>query len=130
MEHLIIPVLGILSGIIIPITVFTWLYHENKDKRKTVLEIAKHMDNPEKLDELMQIFEERKKEPIDYRRNGVITIFVGIGLYFFGFIWIGKVLEGIGFLVAAIGLGTLIAGYLYPNTEKELTNAVEKFEKR
>ncbi len=97
MEHLIIPVLGILSGIIIPIAVFTWLYHENKDKRKTVLEIAKHMDNPEKLDELMQIFEERKKEPIDYRRNGVITIFVGIGLYFFGFIWIGKVLEGIGF---------------------------------
>jgi hypothetical protein len=130
MEHLIIPVLGILSGIIIPIAVFTWLYHENKDKRKTVLEIAKHMDNPEKLDELMQIFEERKKEPIDYRRNGVITIFVGIGLYFFGFIWIGKVLEGIGFLVAAIGLGTLIAGYLYPNMEKELTNAVEKFEKR
>lgn len=130
MEHLIIPVLGILSGIIIPIAVFTWLYHENKDKRKTVLEIAKHMDNPEKLDELMQIFEERKKEPIDYRRNGVITIFVGIGFYFFGFIWIGKVLEGIGFLVAAIGLGTLIAGYLYPNTEKELTNAVEKFEKR
>ncbi len=130
MEHLIIPVLGILSGIIIPIAVFTWLYHENKDKRKTVLEIAKHMDNPEKLDELMQIFEERKKEPIDYRRNVVITIFVGIGLYFFGFIWIGKVLEGIGFLVAAIGLGTLIAGYLYPNMEKELTNAVEKFEKR
>ena len=130
MEHLIIPILGILSGIIIPIAVFTWLYHENKDKRKTVLEIAKHMDNPEKLDELMLIFEERKKEPIDYRRNGVITIFVGIGLYFFGFIWIGKVLEGIGFLVAAIGLGTLIAGYLYPNTEKELTNAVEKFEKR
>jgi hypothetical protein len=130
MEHLIIPVFGILSGSIIPIAVFTWLYHENKDKRKTVLEIAKHMDNPEKLDELMQIFEERKKEPIDYRRNGVITIFVGIGLYFFGFIWIGKVLEGIGFLVAAIGLGTLIAGYLYPNTEKELTNAVEKFEKR
>lgn len=130
MEPLIIPLLGILSGIIIPIAVFTWLYHENKDKRKTVLEIAKHMDNPEKLDELMQIFEERKKEPIDYRRNGVITIFIGIGLYFFGFIWIGKVLEGIGFLVAAIGLGTLIAGYLYPNTEKELTNAVEKFEKR
>ena len=130
MEPLIIPLLGILSGIIIPIAVFTWLYHENKDKRKTVLEIAKHMDNPEKLDELMQIFEERKKEPIDYRRNGVITIFVGIGLYFFGFIWIGKVLEGIGFLVAAIGLGTLIAGYLYPNTEKELTNVVEKFEKR
>jgi len=33
-------------------------------------------------------------------------------------------------LVSAIGLGTLLAGYLYPNTSEELTNAVEEFEKR
>jgi hypothetical protein len=33
-------------------------------------------------------------------------------------------------LVGAIGLGTLLAGYLYPNTSEELTNAVEEFEKR
>ena len=78
----------------------------------------------------MQIFEERKKEPIDYRRNGVITLFVGIGLYLFGYVWIGTVLEGVGMLVGTIGVGTLIAGYLYPNTGKELTNAVEQFEKR
>ena len=129
-EVLLIPILAILTGILVPIAVFIWQYKENKDKRRTVLEIAKHLDDPQKLDELMQIFEERKKEPIDYRRNGVITLFVGIGLYLFGYVWIGTVLEGVGMLVGTIGIGTLIAGYLYPNTGKELTNAVEQFEKR
>ena len=43
---------------------------------------------------------------------------------------IGRILEGVGCLVAAIGIGTLIAGYLYPNTGKELTQAVEQFEKK
>ena len=129
-EILLIPILAISTGILVPIAVFIWQYQENKDKRRTVLEIAKHLDDPQKLDELMQIFEERKKEPIDYRRNGVITLFVGIGLYLFGYVWMGTVLEGVGMLVGTIGIGTLIAGYLYPNTGKELTNAVEQFEKR
>ena len=129
-EVLLIPILAISTGILVPIAVFIWQYQENKDKRRTVLEIAKHLDDPQKLDELMQIFEERKKEPIDYRRNGVITLFVGIGLYLFGYVWMGTVLEGVGMLVGTIGVGTLIAGYLYPNTGKELTNAVEQFEKR
>ena len=33
-------------------------------------------------------------------------------------------------VVGAIGVGTLIAGYLYPNTSEELTNAVDEFEKK
>ena len=125
-----IPILGILTAIIVPIAVFLWLYHDAKHKRQTVLEIAKHIDDLEKLDELLHIFDERKDMPIDYRRNGVITIFVGIGLYFFGYIAIGFILKGVGALVGAIGLGTLIAGYLYPNTSEELTNAVDEFEKK
>ena len=126
----IIPILGILTGIIVPIAVFLWLYHDAKHKRQTVLEIAKHIDNPDKLEELLNIFDERKDEPIDYRRNGVITIFVGVGLYFLGYIALGSILKGVGALVAAIGVGTLIAGYLYPNTSEELTNAVDEFEKK
>ena len=129
MENL-IPILGILTGIIVPIAVFLWLYHDAKHKRETVLEIAKHMDAPNKLEELLHIFDERKDEPIDYRRNGVITIFVGVGLYFFGYIAIGSILKGVGALVGLIGVGTLIAGYLYPNTGKELTDAVDEFEKK
>ena len=126
----IIPILGILTGIIVPIAVFLWLYHDAKHKRQTVLEIAKHIDDPDKLEELLHIFDERKDEPIDYRRNGVITIFVGVGLYFLGYIALGSILKGVGALVAAIGVGTLIAGYLYPNTSEELTNAVDEFEKK
>ncbi len=126
----IIPILGILTGIIVPIAVFLWLYHDAKHKRQTVLEIAKHIDDPDKLEELLHIVDERKDEPIDYRRNGVITIFVGVGLYFLGYIALGSILKGVGALVGAIGVGTLIAGYLYPNTSEELTNAVDEFEKK
>ena len=78
----------------------------------------------------MRILDERKKEPIDYRRGGVITMFVGIGIYLLGFTVMGSLFEGIGLLVGTIGAGSIIAGYLYPNTSEELTSAVEKFEKK
>ena len=125
-----IPILGILTGIIIPVSVFIWLYYEGKGKRETALEIAKHMDDPSKVEELLGIFDERKKEPIDFRRGGVITIFVGIGIYLLGVAAMGSFFEGVGLLVGAIGVGIMIAGYLYPNTSEELTNAVEKFEEK
>ena len=124
-----IPLLGMLTGIIIPIAVFIWLYHDAKNKRATILEISKHLEDKSKLDQLLTIFDERKKEPIDYRRSGVITIFVGLGLYWLGSFALGRVLEGVGALVGLIGVGQLIAGYLYPNTGTELTNAVDDFEK-
>ena len=123
-----IPVLGILTGIIIPVSVFVWLYYDAKGKRDAVVEIAKHMDDPAKTEKLLTLFDERKKEPIDYRRGGVITLFVGIGLYLLGVTALGALFKGVGLLVGVIGLGTLIAGYLYPNTGQEITNAVERFE--
>ncbi len=129
-QNIIIPVFGMLTGIIIPVTVFIWLYYDAKGKRETVLEISKNLDDPSKVEELLKIFEERKKEPIDYRRSGVISIFVGVGLYLLGFLAMGRILEGVGALVSFIGIGTMIAGYLYPNTGKELTDAVEEFEKK
>jgi hypothetical protein len=110
--------------------VFIWLYYEGKGKRETVLEISKNLEDTSKVEELLKIFEERKKEPIDYRRNGVITIFVGAGLWLLGYIALGVILKGVGGMVGLIGVGTLIAGYLYPNTGKELTNAVDDFEKQ
>lgn len=125
-----VPILGILVAIIIPLAVFVWLYFEEKGKRQTILEIAKHMDDASKVEELLGIFDERKKEPIDYRRGGVITLFVGIGIYLLGFASMGSFFEGIGLLVGAIGVGIMIAGYFFPNTSEELTNAVEKFEEK
>ena len=124
----IVPVLGVLAGIIIPVSVFILLYFEGKDKNKTIVEIAKHLNDPSKVDEFLQILDERKKEPIDYRRGGVITAFVGIGIYILGYVTMGNFFEGIGLLVATIGIGSMLAGYLYPNTSEQLTTAVEKFE--
>ena len=126
----IVPVLGILAGIIITVSVFILLYFEGKDKNKTIVEIAKHLNDPSKVDEFLQILDERKKEPIDYRRGGVITAFVGIGIYILGYVTMGNFFEGIGLLVATIGIGSMLAGYLYPNTSEELTTAVEKFEEK
>jgi len=126
----IVPVLGIMSGIIIPVSVFIWLYFESKDKNKTILEISKNMDDPSRLEDLVSLLDERKKEPIDYRRSGIVTLFVGIGLFLFGVFFLGNILKGVGALVAAIGVGQIIAGYLYPNTSEEITNAVNAFEKK
>ena len=58
-----VPILGVLAGIIIPVSVFIWLYF-----------------------------------------------------------------EGVGLLVMALGVGMVTAGYIYPNTGEEITEAVEKFE--
>jgi|TARA_A200000113_G_scaffold212003_1_gene213168 hypothetical protein len=125
-----VPILGVLTGIIIPLAVFFWLYQDDKDKRQTVLEIAKHLDDPRKVEQLLGIFDERKKEPVDYRRGGVITLFVGVGIYLLGMIVLGRFFEGIGLLVGAIGAGVMIAGYFFPNTSEEITSAVEKFEEK
>ena len=126
----IVPVLGVLVGLVVPLACFFWAYHEDKGKRDAVIEIAKYLDDPAKVEQLLGLFDERKKAPIDYRRGGVITLFVGVGIYLLGAVAFGNFFEGIGLLVGAIGIGIMIAGYLYPNTGEELTSAVEEFEKR
>mgnify|MGYP001384274539 FL=1 len=59
--EILIPIFGILSGIAIPIAVFIWLYYENKGKREAIIEISKNLDDQSKVEELINIFEERKK---------------------------------------------------------------------
>ena len=126
----IIPIFGIMVAIIVPFGAFVFAYHEQKNKYDTIIEISKNLDDPSQVEELIKIFDTRKKKPLDYRRSGVITLFVGAGLYMLGFIVFGKLLEGVGVLVGLIGVGQIFAGYLYPNTGKELTDAVEEYEKK
>ena len=123
-----IALMGMATGIIIPVAVFVWLYFEEKGKRDTMLEIAKQIDDPRQLEQLVSIFKE-KKEPIDYRRGGVIAMFVGLGIFMLGYLSLGALFEGVGALVGLIGAGTMIAGYLYPKTSEEITHAVEEFER-
>ena len=127
-----VPVLGILTGIIIPLGVFVWLYLSDKNKNETILEMAKQIDDPEEIKELIRTLNsgDKPQKPIDYRRTGVVTLFVGIGLILFGIFFLGDLLIGVGALVVAIGAGQIIAGYLYPRESEEITEAVEDFEER
>ena len=95
MDPFLVPILGVSTGIIVPIAVFIWLYYEGKGKREAVLEISKNLDDPKKVEELLNIFEERKKEPIDYRRGGLITLFVGVGIYLLGNWAMGQFLHNV-----------------------------------
>ena len=126
----VIGLLGILSGMVIPLGVFVWLYFDAKNKRAAIIEVAKTIDDPSKVEELIsKLDDEKKKEPIEYRRGGTVTFFVGIGLYLLGMTALGPVLKGVGLLVATIGVGTFVAGYLFPNDSAGITKAVEEFEK-
>ena len=127
----VLGVFGILSGVAIPLGVFVWLYLDAKNKRATIIEVAKTIDDPSKVEELLEALnDEKKKEPIEYRRGGTITIFVGIGLYLLGVTALGSILKGVGLLVVTIGVGTFVAGYLFPDDSIGITKAVENFEKK
>ena len=120
------------AAIFMPVLLlFVIFYFDNKTKKEkynAMIEISKNLKDPSEIKELLEDFKE-KKEPIDFRRSGVITLFVGLGLFLFGIFFIG-ILKGVGLLVGTIGVGSLIAGYLYPNESAEITKAVENFEKR
>ena len=128
-------VMGVLTGwiaILMPVlliwVIFYFSTKNDKEKYASMVEIAKNLENPSDVEDLLENFKEKKK-PIDYRRTGVITIFVGLGLLLFGLVNIA-VLKGVGLLVICIGFGSLIAGYIYPNNSHEIAEAVEKFEKK
>ncbi len=126
---LFIPIFGILLPVMIILIVFYFDNKSKKDKYDAMIEISKNLKDPSDIKELLEDFKEEKKQPIDYRRSGVLTLFVGIGLFLFGVFFI-NLLKGIGLLVGAIGVGQIIAGYLYPNDSAEITKAVENFEKK
>ena len=128
-------IMGVLTGwvaILMPVlliwVIFYFSTKNDKEKYATMVEIAKNLENPSDVEDLLENFRE-KERPIDYRRTGVITIFIGLGLLLFGLVNIA-VLKGVGLLVICIGFGSLIAGYIYPNTSEEITNAVDAFEKK
>ena len=122
-----IPIVGILFPVLIIFVIFYFDNKSKKEKYDAMIAISKNLKDQSDIKELLEDFKE-KKQPIDYRRSGVLTLFIGIGLFLFGDFFI-DILKGIGLLVGAIGVGQIIAGYLYPNESAEITKAVENFEK-
>ncbi len=119
---------AILMPVLLIWVIFYFTTKMDKAKYESMVEIAKNLDDPSDVEDLLENFKEKKK-PIDYRRNGVITIFVGLGLFLFGLVSI-SILKGVGLLVICVGVGSLVAGYIYPNNSHEIAKAVEKFERK
>ena len=137
MEHflgglgILIPIIAVSLPAIIIWIVFVYESRNKKNKYNTIIEVSKNLSDPEEIRELIEsLTDDKKKSPIDLRRSGVITIFIGAGLFMLGWIAIGGILEGVGALVALIGIGQMVAGYIYPNQSEEINKAVENFEKK
>ena len=137
MEHvlgglgILIPIIAVSLPAIIILIVFVYESRNKKNKYNTIIEVSKNLSDPEEIRELIEsLTDDKKKSPIDLRRSGVITIFIGAGLFMLGFIAIGEILEGVGALVALIGIGQMVAGYIYPNQSEEINKVVENFEKK
>ena len=118
---------AILMPVLLTGVILFFVSKMERNKYNAIIEVSKNLDDSSKIEEILDTLNDKKK-PIDYRRSGVITLFVGLGLFLFGAVSSIDILKGVGLLVAAIGVGSIIAGYLYPNESAEITKAVEKFE--
>tara|TARA_B100000575_G_scaffold253535_1_gene222151 strand:- start:227 stop:640 length:414 start_codon:yes stop_codon:yes gene_type:complete len=128
---ILIPIIAISLPAIIVWIVFVYESRNKKKKYDTIIEVSKNISDPKEIRDLIKSLENnQKKSPIDLRRSGVITIFIGAGLFMLGWIAIGNIVEGVGVLVALIGVGQMVAGYIYPNQSEEINKVVEEFEKK
>ena len=118
---------AVLMPVLLIGVIFFFNTKSEKNKYDAMIEISQNIQDPSELRELLENLQ-GKKQPIDYRRIGVITLFIGLGIFLFGMSLSGEIVPGIGLLVGAIGAGSIVARYLYPNDSAELTKAVERFE--
>ena len=127
---LLIPILGILLPVFIVLIVFVYESKQKKYKYDALIEVSKNVKDSEEISNLLKSFKENKSNK-DLRRTGLVTLFTGIGLAALGKFGLSlDILFGVGLLVMFIGLGQMIAGYVYPNQPDEITDVVESYEKK
>ena len=127
---LLIPILGILLPVLIILIVFVNESKQKKYKYDALIEVSKNVKDSEEISNLLKSFQENKSNK-DLRRTGLVTLFTGIGLAALGKFGLSlDILFGVGLLVMFIGLGQMIAGYVYPNQPDEITDVVESYEKK
>ena len=125
-----IPIFAILMPVFIVLIALFYESRNKKNKYDAIIEVSKNIKDGEEIQELLESLKE-KKSSTDLRRTGLITIFTGIGLSLLGYHGLGTdVVFGVGLLVAFIGIGQMIAGYVYPNQPDEITDTVESYEKK
>ena len=127
---LLIPILGILLPVLIILIVFVNESKQKKYKYDALIEVSKNVKDSREISNLLKSFKENKSNK-DLRRTGLVTLFTGIGLAALGKFGLSlDILFGVGLLVMFIGLGQMIAGYVYPNQPDEITDVVESYEKK
>ena len=127
---LLIPIIGILLPVFIVLIVFVYESKQKKYKYDALIEVSKNVKDSEEISNLLKSFKESKSNK-DLRRTGLVTLFTGIGLAALGEFGLSlDILFGVGLLVMFIGLGQMIAGYVYPNQPDEITDVVESYEKK
>jgi uncharacterized membrane protein (DUF485 family) len=128
--ELLIPLFGVLMPVFIIGIIFAYQNNSDKNKYNAIIEVSKNIKDAEQIQELVESLSERKKSSTDLRKTGLVTIFVGIGLVALDYFGLGtNVIFGVGLLVMFIGIGQMLAGYVYPNQPYEINKAVEGFEK-
>ena len=126
-----IPIITVSIPVLIVLIVFYFSSKEKKYKYDALIEATKNIKDTEDVKGLLESFKKGKKSNTDYRKTGLVTMFTGVGLAFFGNYGLrNDVVMGVGLLVMFIGVGQMIAGYVYPNQPDEINNAVENFEKK
>ena len=126
-----IPIIAVSIPVLIVLIVFYFSSREKKYKYDALIEATKNIKDTEDVKGLLESFKKGKKSNTDYRKTGLVTMFTGVGLAFFGNYGLrNDVVMGVGLLVMFIGVGQMIAGYVYPNQPDEINNAVENFEKK
>ena len=127
---LLIPILGILLPVLIILIVFVNESKQKKYKYDALIEVSKNVKDSEEISNLLKSFKESKSNK-DLRRTGLVTLFTGVGLAALGEFGLSlDILFGVGLLVMFIGIGQMIAGYVYPNQPDEISDVVESYEKK
>ena len=127
---ILIPILGILLPVLIILIVFVNESKQKKYKYDALIEVSKNVKDSKEIGDILKSFKENKSNK-DLRRTGLVTLFTGIGLAALGEFGLKlDILFGVGLLVMFIGVGQMIAGYVYPNQPDEITDVVESYEKK
>ena len=71
--------IAILMPVLILLIIFFFAYKTDKEKYAAIIKISKNIEYPSQIKDLLENLGDKKK-PIDYRRSGVVTLFVGVGL--------------------------------------------------
>ncbi len=124
-----IPIFAILTPVFVLLVIFVYNTRSTKNRYNAIIEVSKNINDGEQIKELLEGLI-RKKSSVDLRRSGLITIFAGIGLTGLDYFGLDtEVIFGVGLLVMFIGIGQMLAGYVYPNQPVEINRAVEDYEK-